>query len=162
MSALEQFNQVWTRENATTRRVLHAIPADQGEFRPVEDIKNARELSFIFASSQLMMASALDGSWKWPPEFPKAPATLAEVQAAYDKSTEVLRKAIKGAKDARLDETVTFFVAPKQSGEVPIGGFIWMMLLDTIHHRGQLSTYLRLMGAKVPSIYGPSKDEPWM
>lgn len=162
MSALEQFHHVWTRENATTRKVLHAIPAERAEFRPVEGLKNARELSFIFASSQLMMASALDGSWKWPAEFPKAPATLAEVQATYDRSTEVLRKAIKGATDARLDETVTFFVAPKQQGEVPVGGFCWIMLLDTIHHRGQLSTYLRVMGAKVPSIYGPSADEPWL
>lgn len=161
MSAIKEFEYVWTRENATTRRVLHAIPAAQSEFKPVEDIKNARELAFIFASSQLMMAAALDGSWKWPPEFPKAPATLAEVQAAYDKSTDVVKQALKGVKDSRLDETIMFFVGPKTPGEVPVGGFCWMLLLDTIHHRGQLSTYLRLMGADVPSIYGPSKSEPW-
>jgi uncharacterized damage-inducible protein DinB len=39
---------------------------------------------------------------------------------------------------------------------------LWMMLSDSIHHRGQFSIYLRLVGAKVPSIYGPSADEPWM
>ncbi|MDA1080285.1 MAG: hypothetical protein O2973_01210 [Gemmatimonadetes bacterium] len=45
---------------------------------------------------------------------------------------------------------------------ISIAEICWFMLHDTIHHRGQLSVYLRAMGAKVPSIYGPSADEPWM
>jgi uncharacterized damage-inducible protein DinB len=40
--------------------------------------------------------------------------------------------------------------------------FLWLMLMDSIHHRGQLSVYIRPAGGKVPSIYGPSGDEPWM
>jgi uncharacterized damage-inducible protein DinB len=43
--------------------------------------------------------------------------------------------------------------------EQPIGGFLWLILFDAIHHRGQLTTYIRPMGGKVPSIYGPSGDE---
>jgi uncharacterized damage-inducible protein DinB len=39
--------------------------------------------------------------------------------------------------------------------------FLWLMLTDQIHHRGQLSVYARMAGGKVPSIYGPSFDEPW-
>jgi uncharacterized damage-inducible protein DinB len=39
--------------------------------------------------------------------------------------------------------------------------WLWSLLHDQIHHRGQLSVYLRLVGAKVPSIYSPSADEPW-
>jgi uncharacterized damage-inducible protein DinB len=42
--------------------------------------------------------------------------------------------------------------------EMPRQGLAWMLMLDAIHHRGQLSTYLRPMGGKVPSIYGPSAD----
>lgn len=162
MSYLKQFETVWTRENATTRRVLHAIPADKAEFRPVEGIKNARELAFIFVGGQgRMTAAALDGSWKWPPDFPKAPPTLDEVKAEFDKATAAVRKAIAGAKESRLDELIPFFVGPKQPGDMTVSQLIWFMLLDSIHHRGQLSTYLRVMGADVPSIYGPSKAEPW-
>ncbi len=40
--------------------------------------------------------------------------------------------------------------------------FLWMLLCDQIHHRGQFSIYLRMAGGKVPSIYGPTADEPWM
>ncbi len=43
--------------------------------------------------------------------------------------------------------------------ETTIDGFVWGFLFDAIHHRGQLSTYLRPMGGKVPSIYGPSADD---
>jgi uncharacterized damage-inducible protein DinB len=55
-----------------------------------------------------------------------------------------------------------FFTAPKQTGEVPKIQVAWLMLCDQIHHRGQFSVYMRIAGAKVPSIYGPTADEPWM
>ena len=41
-----------------------------------------------------------------------------------------------------------------------VGGLLWLALFDAVHHRGQLSTYIRPMGGKVPSIYGPSADTP--
>ncbi|MCL4215222.1 MAG: DinB family protein [Gemmatimonadales bacterium] len=162
MSALKQFEQVWTRENATTRKVLHAIPDDQAEFKTSPNVKAAREVAHIFSMGQGAMLAALDGSWKFPPSFPKAPATLAEVRKAFDESTKALQGALAKAKEARMDEKVMFMTGPKQPGEMSVSTFCWFMLLDTIHHRGQLSIYLRAMGAKVPSIYGPSADEPWM
>jgi uncharacterized damage-inducible protein DinB len=60
-----------------------------------------------------------------------------------------------------VEGTVQFFVAPKQVGDIPAESFLWFMLHDQIHHRGQLSVYVRMAGGKVPSIYGPSADEPW-
>jgi uncharacterized damage-inducible protein DinB len=47
-------------------------------------------------------------------------------------------------------------------GEFRVIDFLWFIFLDSIHHRGQMSVYLRCAGGKVPSIYGPSADEPWM
>lgn len=41
-----------------------------------------------------------------------------------------------------------------------VGGLLWLALFDAVHHRGQLSTYIRPMGGKVPSVYGPSADDP--
>jgi len=51
---------------------------------------------------------------------------------------------------------------PRQFGDVSKLFLCTLMLNDSIHHRGQMSVYLRMSGAKVPSIYGPSRDEPWM
>jgi uncharacterized damage-inducible protein DinB len=69
---------------------------------------------------------------------------------------------VKGMRDEQFSETVKFPVAPKTIGDVPKGQFLWMLLCDQIHHRGQFSIYLRMAGGKVPSIYGPTADEPWM
>ena len=147
--------------NATEVVLTHAIPKDKGEFKTSDNVKTARELAFIFTLGQGGMAAALNDQWQWPPNFPKAPATMGEVQGAFDASTKAVQDALKNAKDARMDAKVMFFVGPKTPGEMTVAEICWFMLLDTIHHRGQLSIYLRGMGAKVPSIYGPSADEPW-
>ncbi|HEY5059984.1 MAG TPA: DinB family protein [Gemmatimonadaceae bacterium] len=162
MNAKKQFADVWERENATTRRVLQSVPKDQGDFRPSDNTKTARELAFIFSKGQGGIAAALNGQWAWPPQFPPTPATWAEVLGAFDATTAAVKAALAKAPDSRLDEKIRFFVAPKQPGDIPIAELIWFMLLDAVHHRGQLSIYLRLMNARVPSIYGPSADEPWM
>lgn len=47
-------------------------------------------------------------------------------------------------------------------GDFPVSEVLWLMLMDSVNHRGQFSVYLRMVGGKVPSIYGPSADEPWM
>lgn len=53
-------------------------------------------------------------------------------------------------------------MTPKQMGDFRKADVLWMMMMDAVHHRGQFSVYLRMAGGKVPSIYGPSADEPWM
>jgi uncharacterized damage-inducible protein DinB len=160
-SALQQFTDVWTRENATTRRVITALPEGQSEFRPHERSQSAREVAYIFSISQSRIAQALTNQWQWPPQRVPVPATYAEVIAAFDASTQAVKDALSRAAESRLAETVPFFTAPRQMGEVPVGQLIWFMLLDAVHHRGQFSVYLRMTGGKVPSIYGPSADEPW-
>jgi uncharacterized damage-inducible protein DinB len=63
--------------------------------------------------------------------------------------------------DSQTGDTVKFFTGPKTLGDIPKLDFLWFLLCDQIHHRGQFSVYLRMAGGKVPSIYGPSGDEPW-
>lgn len=162
MSAIQQFAGVWTRENATTRRVLQCVPAEQSEFRPAGNTRTTRELSSIFSLGQGGIAAALSNLWQWPPQFPATPSTWNDVLDAFDATTAAVDDAIAKTSDSRLAETIPFFVAPKQPGDIPVSELIWFMLMDGIHHRGQLSVYLRAMNAKVPSIYGPSADEPCM
>ena len=61
--------------------------------------------------------------------------------------------------DAAWERNAEFYFGGKKVSNQPVGGFLWFILFDAIHHRGQLTTYLRPMGAKVPAVYGPSADE---
>jgi len=91
MNAKAQFADVWTKENATTRRVLHSVPPDRAEFQPSANTKPARELAFIFSHGQLGVALALSGKWVFPPQYPPTPATWGEVLTAFDATTTAVR-----------------------------------------------------------------------
>jgi uncharacterized damage-inducible protein DinB len=69
-----------------------------------------------------------------------------------------LRDRVSKMDDEAWDRTAQFYFNGKMVSEQPVGGFLWFILFDAIHHRGQLSAYLRPMGGKVPAIYGPSAD----
>lgn len=161
MNPKQQFADVFARENATTRRVIRSLPETKGEFKPYANAKTARELAFIFSLGQGGIAAALSNQWQWPPQFPSAPASYAEVLAAFDATTAAVNDALATATEARLQEKVPFFTGPRQMGEIPVLDLVWFMVLDAVHHRGQFSTYLRMAGERVPSIYGPTADEPW-
>jgi uncharacterized damage-inducible protein DinB len=94
--------------------------------------------------------------------MPKAPKAWDDVLAAVEKGHKDFGDLIRSASDADLQKKVKFFVGPKQLGDIPRLDFCWSLLCDEIHHRGQFSVYLRMADGKVPSIYGPSADEPWM
>ena len=64
--------------------------------------------------------------------------------------------------EAAWDKPGRFVLNGETRMAMPVSGFLWMFFFDAIHHRGQLSTYIRPMGGKVPSIYGPSGDDPTM
>ena len=59
----------------------------------------------------------------------------------------------------RVGGRLEFLAGGHLIAEMPVSGLMWMLFFDSIHHRGQLSTYLRPMGGKVPSIYGPLADD---
>lgn len=158
----QQFADVFTRENATTRRVLGAIPDDAADFRPHPRSRTTRELAANFAFDQGAIAAALTGDWQWPPLRMTAPRSLDEALDAFDSTTQAVLRALAVTPDSRLFETVPFMIGPGQSADMRVIDVMWFMVLDSIHHRGQMSIYLRMVGAKVPSIYGPSGDEPWM
>ena len=159
-----QFHDAFEAEHARTMRVLRAYPDDQAEFRPHERSRTAREIAWPLAlGPERLMLKALTTGFDWskppgrPPEAPPTMSAIADVaEDAHRKALEALRN----ADDAKLDDTVQFFVAPKTLGDFKVLDFLWFLLFDHIHHRGQLSVYLRMVG-KVPAIYGPSGDEPW-
>jgi len=160
-SAKREFVERFRREMPTTLAVMRAFPSDQADFRPHERSSTALRLihTFVFENQGLLQGSR--GDLKIPPDFPPPPATLAEAIDAYERGAKKAIAAIEALPDSRLSETINFFTGPGKMGRIPLMEFFWNMLLDSIHHRGQLSVYVRMAGGRGPSIYGPTADVPW-
>ena len=162
LSARDRYAETLARETATTIRVLRAFPEAQRDMHVAEKAKTPRQLAWLLAMEQRMLLMAITTGFDWskPSAFKgEPPATLAEIIELVESGSRTFLDTLRNAE--RLPATVSFMTGPKQMGDVPLWDFLWFVLHDQIHHRGQFSIYLRLAGAKVPSIYGPSADEPW-
>ena len=161
----ERFLDTLEREHQTTMRVLRAYPADRLDLRPHPTCNSARGVMWTVVMGQALAEEALTTGLDWSKELgapPAAPDRLDEILSALEQGHRRVVDLVRAMPDEKMHETVSFFTAPKTLGDVPIDQFLWMLLHDQIHHRGQLSVYLRMADGKVPSIYGPTADEPWM
>ena len=160
MPQLHDFVTTWENEFRTSLRVFAAFPAERLDYRPHEVSKTARELMWVIADEE---REPVDGCLKvkfaWA--MRKPPKTKDALVREYKKSHQKMVKKVKQAGENLFLKKLDFPVGKGKMGEVSGRDVLWSMLHDQIHHRGQLSVYLRLVGAKVPSIYGPSADEPW-
>jgi uncharacterized damage-inducible protein DinB len=159
------FLDTYEREHKTTMRVLSAFPAEKSDMRPHARCKTARELGWIFVlerglGTAVMNNAFANGVPRQAP--PPPPESWNDVLGAFEKAHKEYGDLIRSTPDEKLNETVKFLTAPNTLGDVRRLDFLWFMLHDEIHHRGQFSIYLRMADGKVPSIYGPSGDEPWM
>ena len=159
------FSDAFEREHATTMRVLRAFPDEQSDFKPSERARAAREIvwTLVLGQERLMLKGLTTGlDWSAPrTPIPPPPATVSAAAAALERVHAQVLEVLRGVDETALsNESVRFFVAAKTLGDVPKLEFLWFLLFDHVHHRGQFSVYLRMVGGKVPSIYGPSGDEP--
>jgi hypothetical protein len=144
-------------------RVLRAFPADQPDFRPHPRSSSARDLAFTFVLEQsLLMRALLDDLRIGGAPVPRPPETIAEVMDRFDSEFHEVLEQLRATPEQELIRGKTqFFTGPRQLGEYTKLEFAWFLLMDQIHHRGQYTVYVRLAGGRVPSVYGPSADEPW-
>jgi uncharacterized damage-inducible protein DinB len=145
-------------EHKTTRRVIEAVPAEQSGWKPDEKSKSALELAWHIASSECFFMNGIaqgkyertgDGSM---PATIKTPADLLKWYDENHSKAAAQLTQVNGDSLARPLEFFGMFTFPAIA-------FAGLMCSHSIHHRGQLSSYLRPMGGKCPSIYGPSADE---
>ena len=139
--------------------VLKAVPPGRLDYRPDPKSRTAVELAWLLASEEAGLVSLLDtGTVEWKEEAP--PARFEEIVAAFEKNAAAVNEKLERLDEAGWEKKGRFLMGGAPAWEDSIGEFVWGFLCDEIHHRGQLSTYLRPMGGKVPSIYGPSADDP--
>jgi len=160
MSEKDQFIKSVEMEYKTTHKVLKAYPVERADFTPHPKCKSAQALASNFIFELKGADMAIDGEMDFK-KIPKPPATFAEVVTAYEQAHAAFVAHVRRTPDAELNKTVKFMVAPKKMGDLRRMDVLWFLLHDSIHHRGQFSIYLRMVDAKVPSIYGPTADEPW-
>ncbi len=140
-------------------RVLKAIPGDQSAYRPDPKARTAAELAWLLAQEEAALTCLLkDGVAEWKESGP--PGEIGEIVASFEQSCADVNDRMERLAEADWEKKVRLVVGEGAAWEDTLGNMIWGFLFDAIHHRGQLSTYLRPMGSKVPSIYGPSADDP--
>jgi len=144
-------------ESRTTKKILAAVPADKSDYRPDAISKSAIELvRHIAAADNRFVESVITGVFDTNPAMipdnVKTPAEIASwYEQRYAKNFDALTK-LTGEQLVKIVDFRGMFQRPAVT-------FLMMGLHHTVHHRGQLSSYLRCMGAKVPSIYGESYDD---
>jgi uncharacterized damage-inducible protein DinB len=151
-------------ELVTTRKFLERLPEDRLAWRPHEKSMTAGQLALHLAevpAGVLEMALSDEGT---PPELSvrEQPSSMREVLDSLDRSAAKVREILPTIDDRRMLGTFRAVQGGRTLMSVPRVGFLRSIMLNHwYHHRGQFGVYLRLVGVKVPSSYGPSGDEPF-
>ena len=147
------------RELELTKKVLAAIPDDKSSFKPDPHARTAWELAWHLANTDVQF---LDGiadlkfSMEGRPEAEK-PKNVAALVAWYDQNMQRGIARVQAMSGEQAITAIDFMGVYK----MPAVFYLGFVNNHCIHHRGELATYLRPMGSKVPSIYGGSFDEPF-
>ena len=160
MTNREFFLQCWKQEYPTFLKVLRAEPHDKLDYRPDPRSRSAGELVWLQVLEKQCWLELLEtGKINWSVTAPAM--SLEGMIDAYRKAHAELAPQLESLDDRTWETKSTkFLMDGRVYFEVPLGQMFWLGLFDAIHHRGQLTVYIRPMGGKVPSIYGPSADDP--
>ena len=158
---VEYFANLWEGELPATAKVLANVPDGARDYRPDAKSRSAWELATHLALGDVwFIQSIIDGSFIFDPAAEKGMAagftTAAEVADFYRREVPAKLKELRALPADRLTKVVDFFGMMQQPNVTYLG----FANNHSIHHRGQLSSYLRACGSKVPAIYGASADEP--
>jgi uncharacterized damage-inducible protein DinB len=162
---LPEFDQ----EMATTRRLLERIPEDNLGWKPHEKSMAMNRLAGHLAEMPgyaifTMQQDSLDVRPEGGRVFePLVATSRAQVLEAFDKNVAAGRAAIAGGSDEAMAQPWSLLAGGHTVFQMPRAAVLRTMVINHIvHHRGQMSVYLRLNNVPVPSIYGPSADEGGM
>jgi uncharacterized damage-inducible protein DinB len=165
MTMCEWFLAELESEAAKSRRVLEQVPAGKRAWKPHDRSMELGYLSELVANIPSWVGMAitmdeLDIAPKDGPTYKPAPLnSSAELVAALDKAVAQARDALQKTTDAHLGTSWRLLAGGQLALEQPRHVVIRDTFLHSAHHRGQMTVYLRLLGSKVPSVYGPTADD---
>jgi uncharacterized damage-inducible protein DinB len=143
----------WITESKTTQKVLSRIP-ESSVYKPDPASRTASDIAWQIVCEEKWIIEALEnGGAEW--KMAEKPKTMKEICAIHERQAADIAKRWKALSAARWGGELDLFGKSR-----PASPMAWSFLFDIVHHRGQITPYLRPMGAKVPQIYGPSHDEP--
>jgi len=152
------FLKFWEKEAPATRKVISRIPEGRSDYRADPKARNAREIAWLIVREEIILGDGLEkGLLEWV-DVP-TPASVKEIVDTYDRHHDEVTRRMRRLDAARWEQPIPFMFGGQEVMKASGYENAWGFFFDLIHHRGQLSTYLRPMGAKVPAIYGPSADE---
>jgi uncharacterized damage-inducible protein DinB len=144
------------REHQITKRVIEAIPSNKGDYRPDPVSKTALELAWhIVAAEKRFLSGVCAGAFDYAAiNQPETIRDSAGIAAWFDETFTANLNQIQKLSGEQLARSIDF----RGIFQFPAVTYVQLSMNHSIHHRGQLSMYLRPMGAKVPAIYGESYD----
>lgn len=158
MSTLAFYQGLLAQERPVFLKVVQAVLDDGLEHRPDPKSRCSRELIEHLIGHNLDLAELLDdGVIHHRNQVPFDSVDDAVKQ--LDGSFGLVLEKLAAIDDSDWLQPAKFLLGDHLIMEAPREQLAWLMLLDSVHHRGQLSTHLRAMGSTVPSMYGPSADE---
>ena len=157
-SMIAEFDQ----EMATTRRVLERVPSDKGTWKPHEKSFSIGHLAQLVARMpgwipMTVNHAKLDLSQASPYSYETTPALLAD----FDRNVREARDALSNVTDEQMHQPWALTMGDKTLMTLPRGVVVRQNINHLVHHRAQLTVYLRLLDIPVPSVYGPTADERW-
>ena len=160
---VEYFAKLWEGEVPATVKVLANVPDDRRTYKPDDKSRTAWELATHLALGDLWFIQAIiDGSFSFDPEAESRQAaqfkSTKDLSAFYEREIPAKLKELRALPADRLTKVVDFF----GMFQWPNASYLGFANNHSIHHRGQLASYLRACGSKVPAIYGGSADEPFV
>ena len=145
----------YEHERAPTKRVIAAVPSGQESYSPSGKCMTSLDLAWHIASSELFFLDGIcSGKFGPGPKRPEHVKSAQDVLSWYDENLPPAIARTRSLPPEQLAKDIDFFGIMQLTGV----GYLTLMVKHSAHHRGQLSAYLRPMGAKVPGIYGPSGD----
>jgi uncharacterized damage-inducible protein DinB len=162
MSFAQTLLPEYDQEMATTRRVLERVPSEKGTWKPHPKSFALGHLTQLVATmpgwiTNVIQETALDLTKAPGYSFEKT-ETLLDV---FDKNVREARAAISGVRDSDLAVTWSLKMGDRVLFGMPRADVVRQTINHLVHHRGQLTVYLRLLEVPIPSIYGPTADEGW-
>ena len=146
-------------EMQTTLRVIEAVPTGRLDYQPDPKAKTGLGLvRHITLEDEWMLTSIAEGHFPSPPDDSDACGIMSPADAIgrYKERIPTALCRVRALPAEKLTANIDLLGVL----QMPAINFLAMALKHSVHHRGQLSTYLRPMGGKVPGIYGPSADTP--